>query len=73
MRKTCIKTALGMGLLLLPGSVLAQTNLITNGSFETGTFSPVIAGSWVNVASGAGNIPGWSVGCVSPTTSCIIN
>lgn len=36
--------------------------LIVNGSFEDGDFSPVINGSWVNVIAGSTRITGWTVG-----------
>jgi choice-of-anchor C domain-containing protein len=43
----------------------SAANLVTNGSFEGGNFSPVIAGSWVDVCSscsaGANAITGWTV------------
>ncbi len=46
-----------LGLLLLCSSV-AAANLITNGSFETGTFT---GSSFTRVAAGQTNLTGWSV------------
>ena len=37
-------------------------NLIQNGSYEDGTFSPIISNSWVNVAPGGTKLTGWTVG-----------
>lgn len=47
-------------------SASAHANLITNGSFELGTFSPVsMNNAWVTVTNGQSNITGWSVGGVA--------
>lgn len=59
-------TQTSAALLALVLSASAHANLITNGSFELGTFSPVsVNNSWVTVANGQSNITGWSVGAVA--------
>lgn len=40
----------------------ANANLITNGSFELGTFEPLLGDSWVPVYADEGKIDGWTVG-----------
>jgi choice-of-anchor C domain-containing protein len=52
---------LAAGLVLGPATLLAQ-NLIVNGSFEDGDFSPVNSGSWVTVLAGQPKLTGWTIG-----------
>lgn len=42
----------------------AHANLLTNGSFEQGNFSPVSINSYVSVGNGQTNITGWNIGNV---------
>lgn len=50
---------LSFGLLSVAGA--AHANLVTNGSFELGTFSPVIASHFVDINPGDTKLTGWSV------------
>lgn len=52
-------TAILTSLLTLAGA--AQANLIVNGSFEQGTFSPVIADHFVDLNPGDTKLTGWAV------------
>lgn len=49
-------------LALLAASAQARADLIVNGSFEDGDYSPVINTSYVHLAPGAPNMTGWTIG-----------
>jgi choice-of-anchor C domain-containing protein len=54
--------AITLVLLASTPSLTQGPNLIVNGSFEDGDFSPVNSGSWVNVGAGETKLTGWTVG-----------
>jgi choice-of-anchor C domain-containing protein len=49
-------------LALFASSAWARADLIVNGSFEDGDYSPVINTSYVRLATGAPNLTGWTIG-----------
>src|SRR5271157_5719046 len=51
-----------LGTALAFAATTAKADLIVNGSFEIGNYSPIISNSYVNVSPGATNISGWTVG-----------
>ena len=56
-----IKGLAGASFILVAFGGAAQANLITNGSFETGNFSPVDMNDTVSLPAGSTNITGWTV------------
>ncbi len=52
--------SLSLQLFLLHGS--SKADLIVNGSFEEGDYSPVVNGSYVRVSTGETKLTGWTIG-----------